>query len=818
MEGVFELGVVLSLKDLATSKLSEINDKWDKFRKTLGDTHEDVIKMDKALSQMKAGGAILSVGLAAGFLTASFLNARMQTSQLEADIRSLGLTQVDVDGITESAYRLSIRTGLTKEAILTGVYDIKSAISDLDSASLSGFTESVASAALATKGNFEQMSKLFGMTYHQFKKIYSEGMDPILDKDKKFDNIMFGKIIANNIAMASNIFRADGATIEQAMTSLGSTAASMNISLEEQSAVLGTLLNTMVPGTAGTSLRAFLSKSVEGMQKLGLSAFDAKGKLKSVPDMIDEINKKMGGDLTRNSKILNEAFSEEGLKAVQALVPVTGQLKENILQFQNATKNRDFSFITKMEQERLNSLPMLLNRASEGWRVFQDRVGKAIETGPLSSVVGLTVKLLEGLNDLMAANPKIASFIGTFLQIATIAGVALGGMLLLKGAFSAFMIAVNIGLVSNPFGWIVLGVAAAIVAISLLIANWDKIKGWWSGMPDWMRGIIGLILLPLWSFIWLPLLIIKNWDMIKNFLTSIPGDVANAWSFLPDWGKNLIYIFLLGMVSPFAMIGTLLYNGIRIGFNFLEDLAKTSGNKFVKTFAGGIVSGVSFLKESVIDLLGAIGRFLPHSDADEGPLSNLSGSGSAFVETFVDGIRRRKSLLGSMMSDVAGGLSDVWTNVKDTGSALIDTIQNGIAEKATALKETVSGVFENTIGKLLPHSDADEGPLSSLTSSGRSIIRTIVGGMDSEPVNSNPIMQRFNQNLQTKSPIIPKYSDEEENSIPGMGKSSKGITLSIANLIGQVNMSSSSDAKRNLLEIIGDALFAEIEKYEEVSA
>ncbi|MCE9499762.1 MAG: phage tail tape measure protein [Leptospira sp.] len=818
MDGVFQLGLVLSLKDLASNKIDEVKNNWNKLRKTLGDTHEDVIKMDRAMSTMKMGGVILALGVSAGLMTGYFLNARMQTSQLEGDIRSLGMTQPEVDRITESAYRLSIATGITKEALLTGVYDIKSAVSTLNDAELSGFTESVADATLATKGNFEQMSKLFGMTYHQFRKIYSEGMDPILDKDKKFDNLTFGKIIANNISWAANKFRADGQTIEQAMTTLGSTGASMRISLEEQSAVIGTLLNTNIASTAGTSLRAFLSKSVEGMQKLGLSAFDTKGKLKSVPDMIDEINKKMGGDLTRNSKILNEAFSEEGLKAVQALLPVTGQLKADILEIQTMTKNRDFSFMEKMKTERLNTLPMLLSRATEGWRVFADRIGKAIETGPLSNLIALGVTGFEALNELMAGNPKIATFIATFLQIATIAGIAVGGILFLKGAIAGLVVLMNVALVSNPFGWVVLGVAAAIVAIALLISNWDKIKNWWGGMPDWMRGIIALVMIPLWPFITLPILIIKNWGTLKTFLTSIPSAMTNAWNFLPDWGKNLILGFILGMISPLAMIGVLLYNAIKLGMDTLNDKARNSGSGFIRAFASGILSAVSWLKESVISVLSAIGKFLPHSNAEEGPLSDLTGSGSAFVDTFVEGIRRKKSLLGPLMSDITGGLANAWTNVKDSGGAFVDTIKNGIMEKASSFKNSVAGLLSTT-ENLLPHSDAKEGPLSNLSGSGKSIVTTIGKGIEDESGNINPIMQRFNSKLIGKNvPILDRMNEQDSNSISGGRNSSGGIILQIANLIGQVNMDGSKEGRQNLGNILVDYLFQEIEKHEEVPA
>ncbi|EMM75624.1 tail tape measure protein, TIGR01760 family [Leptospira santarosai str. 2000030832] len=459
--------MVITLRDYASNKLDEINDKWDAMKLKLGETHTEVVKMESAINNMKVGGALIGAGLAVGSLTMSFVNARMETSKLEGNLKSLGLTSTEVGNITKSAYSMSSALGESTDSILSGVYDIKSAVNDLNGTELVGFTQSILDTTIATKGNFGELSKLFGMAYHQFKHLYSD-----------MDNVQFGKNLANDIAWASNVYRADGNSIQQAMESIGSKAASLKISLEEQSAVLGTLLNSMQPGPAGTTFRAFLTNLGEGFSKLGLNAYQADGKLKNTANLLGEIKKKFGDALDlKESDVIKKAFgTDEAVQFINTLLPKTDALGKDIKTIVDLSQNQDYHFLDIAKQANLESLPTQMKRASEGWENFQKIIGKGIEDSGLKTVISLFANGLVVVNDFLAQNPKIAEFTGTFLMLVTAASLGAGAFLVIKGAWTAFTVAMNVGLVSNPFGWIVLGVVGAIAGIALLITYWDEIK------------------------------------------------------------------------------------------------------------------------------------------------------------------------------------------------------------------------------------------------------------------------------------------------------------------------------------------------------
>ncbi|WP_016759408.1 phage tail tape measure protein [Leptospira weilii] len=839
---VFELGVVLSLRDLASNKIDEINNKWDSMRKKLGETNVDVVKMDGAIADMKTGGAFIGAGLAVGYFTKSLIDARMKTSELEGNLKSLGLSTEEVDKITNSVYSMSSTTGVASDRILTGIYDIKSAVSDLNGTELVGFTQSVLDATIATKGNFEEMSKLFGMAYHQFKHLYAD-----------MDNVQFGKNLANDIAWASNVYRADGQTIQQAMESIGSKAASLKISLEEQSAVLGTLLNSMQPGTAGTSYRAFLTNVGEGFTKLGLNAYQSNGKLKDTADLLGEVRKKYGDSLDlKESDVLKKAFgTDEAVQFINALLPKTDTLKKDITQIVELSRNGDYSFLDIAKKANLEAMSTQVKRVGEGWENFQKILGKGVENSGLRTMFGVLADGIQIVNDFLKERPKLAEFAGTFLMISTAALLGVGGFLLLKGAYTAFMVAVNIGLISNPFGWVILGVVGAIAGLALLItywseikgigvsalssisekwnqfkgllgSGWEKIKAGWSGIPDWAKGLVavvlGLIFMPLAPIAALAAIVYHYWDDIYLTATSVYEKIIALWTGF----VNVLSVIWSGI----TMVWNSIWNGIlSIGptilakfasfWKAIPDSAKTAGLGLLSAFGEGILSGANLVLDPLKNVLSMIGRFLPHSNAEEGPLSNLTGSGSAFVDTFALGMKQRKNYLSTTMNDVASAFDQKLDSAKNYGIKFVDTVKDGVLSSVNTMKKGMESFWTKGIVPTVNQSDAKEGPLSKTSNFGKSFVSTYASGIESETSRISPIMSRFNSAITPDSKGILRRAAEDSESedlLPGRQKPTYNVN--IGSLIGQL-LTEGRENKGRIGEILTDALFSELDRFEE---
>jgi TP901 family phage tail tape measure protein len=432
---IFKLGAVLTFREMMSGGVKSLTSHWDKLKKTIGETDPIIRKAENSVGAMKFGTKIAAGVLA---LTLSMGAARMETSKLEGNLKSLGVSSQEVNKLSYSASAAAAEFGIAKDVYLTGAYDIKSAVSSLNSGQMEQFAHSIALAATATKGDFAQMSKLFGMVYNQFGAM--SGLDPGA----------FAEKAANTFAFAVKQFRTDGAALDQAFNSAGMSAARMGVTIGEQTAVLGTLMNTMQPGEAGTAWKAYFGHLESGFSKLKLEA-RKDGKLLGVADQIEEIQKRFNIKLPTeqldalnkldpaqrsgavkaliNEKTvekLNSAFGEEGAKMVYSLIGVTNELRTSV-----EGANKASTDAAEMSSANLNNLGGQWAKLKGGLGGFWDNISKGMD-GPFIKVFGGLNSLLEKYNKLSGSTKDLISHsIGLALVLGGIAGtvIAVGGAL-----------------------------------------------------------------------------------------------------------------------------------------------------------------------------------------------------------------------------------------------------------------------------------------------------------------------------------------------------------------------------------------------------
>ncbi len=227
--------------------------------------------------------------------------------------------------------------------------------------------------------------------------------------------------------------------MQAAMQGLGATAAGMGVKLEEQMAVLGMLQNTMLPGVAGTSYRAFLSSVGEGFSKLGLSAKNAQGQIKSMPELLEAMNKKYSKafviDRATGNKVLkldarNEIKkalgSEEAVAALENLLPKMGELKTSISEIKDANLSGTAEALNKMANINQDNLSHQLERTSEVWKSLKTSLGQDVATGPILSIVKGFGDMLSGMTKILDQNPGLRKFL-SYLIIGGSVALFLGG-------------------------------------------------------------------------------------------------------------------------------------------------------------------------------------------------------------------------------------------------------------------------------------------------------------------------------------------------------------------------------------------------------
>lgn len=139
--------------------------------------------------------------------------------------------------------------------------------------------------------------------------------------------------VSNRLAAAANVSRFGVEDMGQAFGSVAATAAAMNVGLDETSAAIASLADaTASGGDAGTSLKSFLlalpgnsKEAKDAIAELGLQFFDAEGSMRSLSEIISELNTKMDGlDQKSKLELVNKIFGSDGGRAALDLMKMTG--------------------------------------------------------------------------------------------------------------------------------------------------------------------------------------------------------------------------------------------------------------------------------------------------------------------------------------------------------------------------------------------------------------------------------------------------------------------------------------------------------------
>jgi|GEM_PF-2176654 len=158
---------------------------------------------------------------------------------------------------------------------------------------------------------------------------------------------------------------------------------------------------------------------------------------------------------------------------------------------------------------------------------------------------------------------------------------------------------------------------------------------------------IALTVTTVWTSIYKSLALVLNLitGVFKAGLQLLTGDWAGAWesvqeTFSAAW-ENIKNIF-------FAWLNW--QDG-------LKDIFNEAGEGLINAFWEGIQSAWGTLKEGFTDLLGGLRALLPGSDAEEGPLSQLTASGRALLPTFSRGIQQNADAPALAVSDSLNSIS-----------------------------------------------------------------------------------------------------------------------------------------------------------------
>ncbi len=268
----------------------------------------------------KAVGSV-SAGLSAGAIASVKFGSNFEAA-MSGVAATMGMTSTEINNGSADYERLK---QAAKDAGATTKFSASQAAEALNYMALAGYDVDESIATLPTVLN---LAAAGGMDLATASDMVTDSMSALGDMAGTADSFV------DKMAKTSQKSNTSVAQLGEAILTVGGTAKSMAGGVDEMNTVLGILAdNGIKSAEGGTALRnMILSLSAPTdtasakMEELGLSVFDAEGKMRPMNDVFNDLNDILStmteGEQTQ---VLNTIFNKVDLKSVNALLANSGE-------------------------------------------------------------------------------------------------------------------------------------------------------------------------------------------------------------------------------------------------------------------------------------------------------------------------------------------------------------------------------------------------------------------------------------------------------------------------------------------------------------
>jgi TP901 family phage tail tape measure protein len=671
----------------------------------------------------KVGATVAGVGAQITDAALSPVKATFDTKRALGELSSMGVK--DLKTLEKAATDFSNTwAGTTKPEFLSAAVDIKGGIDSLNEVGIAKYTEIAGVTAKATGSTIDEMTSLFATGYGIYKDFYSDLSD-----------IEFAEIFSAGMAQAILTFKASGSSMAESVTALGGAATTANVPLEEQLSILGMLQATMSGSEAGTKYRAFLRTAAKAGDELGLSFIDSNKQLRSMPEILGILKSKYGETLDAMEKQdIQSAFgSDEAVALIDLMYSKTGDLQKNILTLYDsmgkgtAVTQEMANAINQTEPDRYETLTQRIHNVTESiGNTLLPTYNKMVDKG--SEVLANVSDWIDKNQDLVRNIMLVVLGIGIFLTVGGTLVAVIGGVGLVFTKTAGFLNGFRLALMALP-GLCDTIYIKALYAGDGLKKGFSNIKSFASTAVSGIRNVAGSIASMAKTAAINGANALKNMALglvgmakqaIRTAVTAMPGLISSVWGFTSALLANPVTWIVIGIVALIAAIILLWQNWdtvvawIQGVWNGFVDGIK-AGFDWIKNLFSGMPLWLQIAIAAFMPFIGIPLLIITHWDTIvaffKGLMTRVKGA-------FVEGIDNVKTFIS--------GLPEWFRN---SGAKIIHTLVDGIKSAASAPVDAVKGIFKN-VRKLLPFSDAKEGPLSDLTLSGHRTMTTIAEGIE----------------------------------------------------------------------------------------
>jgi len=467
-----------------------------------------VARADRAFTKLtspirKVGRALGSFGLILGAtailgVVGNAVSVFANFEQANANLASVmaTATRPELISLQDDAKRLGATTAKTA----TEVVGLQEAFARLgfETPDIINMTEATIAGSIAMRGELSDTAELVGAMIKTFDDFSSIDTPEILDQ----------------LTVATQSSALNFEKLQTGLPIVAGAANAAGVPFTRLTALLGKLSDAGIDtSSSATALRNIFIESA----KQGLSYSQILTKIEKNQDKLTAANDEFGKRAAVSATILS--------KNIRA----TDELDEKLRSAAKGGKLSGAAALAAAKQlDTLKGATTILNSAWQGWILsMEDGTGALSHT--LKRVVQVATEILSLASGTAKATDKldamgkrtrqlaergifwlkvigwIVAALIAFKVILVTASIAIGAYKLIMAGVTAAQWLWNAALLANPIGLIILGVAALIALIAIIITKWNT----WGAALAIFLGPLGMIISLVQSFR-------RNWDMIKE--------------------------------------------------------------------------------------------------------------------------------------------------------------------------------------------------------------------------------------------------------------------------------------------------------------
>lgn len=542
------------------------------------------------------------------------------------------------------------------------------------------------------------------------------------------------------------------AQLGEGILTIGATAKSVKGGTAELNTALGILANNGIKGAeGGTHLRNIIlslqnptDKAADTMEALGLKVYDSQGNMRSMNDILGDLNKSMEG-MTSEEKanIVSKIFNKTDLSSVNALLANTGDTWDDLQQ----SITNSGGAAQQMADTQLDNLQgqlTILKSALEGLAIsFGELLMPAIKS-IVTAVQGFVDKLnsmdegtkkvivtialiVAAIGPVLIVIGKVISAVGTIMTIVPkIAGV-------INTVKTAFM-ALNTTMLANPIFLIIAAIAALVAAFIYLWNNCDGFRQFWIDLWENVKQVA-----------------ITVWNSIKAFFSQVWEAIKTIFSTVFEVIKTLVTTYfnlyktiIETVINVIKTVITTVWNAIKGVFTTVFNVIKTIVTTYFNIYKTIIQTVLTVIQTVITTVWNTIKTVVTTvMNAIKTVFTTIWNAIKTIIGAVVSGIKALitgdfqgvKNAITTIMNTIKSTISTIWNTIKSTISTVLGAIKNAVTSVFSGIVNAIKNAMSNVLNAVKNGFSNVKNHITGLASQavtwGKDLVMGIVNGIKS---------------------------------------------------------------------------------------